>query len=147
MFEAHLDGEAEFMRDVQAFTRDVQQGLETAVMHACQVGANEAKRGAFKDQSGAMRKRIHWRLIASSLAEATGEFASPVEYSSFVEDGTKPHVIRPRSGKFLRFKGSGGMVYARSVRHPGSRARKMFARSVPKIQSELQRIVGRILGR
>lgn len=144
MFEAHLDGEAEFMRDVQAFTRDVQQGLETAVMHACQVGANEAKRGAFKDQSGAMRKRIHWRMIASSLAEATGEFVSPVEYSSFVEDGTKPHVIRPkmRGGSLqgptrpgqsrrsdsdigthrvkLRWFEGGQPRFARMVNHPGT---------------------------
>ena len=93
--------------------------------------------------TGALRGSIQ----ANRLGPLGWKISSGLTYVVPVEMGSKPHVIRPRSGKFLRFPGSGGMVYARSVRHPGSRARKMFARSVPKIQSELQRIVGRILGR
>lgn len=145
MFEAHLDGEAEFLRQVQAFTRDVQQGLETAVMDACKTGADTAQQGGFKDQSGQMRKRIHWRLLQSSLAEASGEFVSPVEYSSYVEKGTRPHVIRPkmrggdlkgplRPGQSRRsaddvgthrvklrwFDEGGGIHFARVVNHPGT---------------------------
>lgn len=62
-----------------------------------------------------------------------------VGYAAHVEFGTRPHVIRPRQRRFLRFpaqgtpvrltgsartrkgKPVGPMVYARKVNHPGTR--------------------------
>ncbi|MBT2490649.1 hypothetical protein J7E96_19440 [Streptomyces sp. ISL-96] len=40
----------------------------------------------------------------------------------FVLDGTRPHVIRPRRAKALRFDMGGRMVFAKKVNHPGTRA-------------------------
>jgi hypothetical protein len=40
----------------------------------------------------------------------------------FLEEGTRPHVIRPRNARALRWFGPGGPIFARSVRHPGTRA-------------------------
>ncbi len=36
--------------------------------------------------------------------------------------GTGPHIIRARRAKALRFEVGGRVVYAKSVRHPGTRA-------------------------
>lgn len=44
-------------------------------------------------------------------------------YARFVHDGTRPHVIRPRNATVLAFPIDGRMVFARSVNHPGTRAR------------------------
>ena len=44
-------------------------------------------------------------------------------YGPFVEFGTRPHQIKARPGKALAFQGAGGMVFRRSVNHPGSRPR------------------------
>lgn len=89
-------------------------------------------------------------LRGSVKANRTGalgwKISSSMPYVVPVEMGSKPHVIRPRSGKFLRFPGGSGMVYARQVNHPGTRARKMFALSVPKIQQQLAQIVARMVG-
>lgn len=45
-------------------------------------------------------------------------------------EGTKPHIIRPRTAKFLRFPANGGMgggfVYAKVVHHPGTRPNRFL---------------------
>lgn len=149
MFAVTLEGEAEFFASVRGFVTDLQQGAETVVADACQAGVTAAKQGRFKDQTGLLRKRIHWLLLQSSAAGTEAEIRSPAEYSSHVESGTKPHEIRPkmRGGSLqgpvrpsqsrrsdtdvgtnrvaLRwFEGGPGgpMRFARWVRHPGSAA-------------------------
>jgi hypothetical protein len=40
----------------------------------------------------------------------------------FVLDGTRPHIIRPRNARALRFDVGGRTVHAKIVHHPGTRA-------------------------
>lgn len=58
-------------------------------------------------------------------------------YGRFVNDGTRPHDIFPRNGRYLRFEIGGRTIYAKRVRHPGFTGRKFvevtLAESVPKI--------------
>ena len=42
-------------------------------------------------------------------------------YAPYVEYGTRPHVIYPRRARALRFEVRGKTVFARYVRHPGTR--------------------------
>ncbi len=48
--------------------------------------------------------------------------ASVAPYWADVEYGTKPHMILPRNGKFLRWEGPDGPIFARKVHHPGTKA-------------------------
>jgi hypothetical protein len=41
-------------------------------------------------------------------------------YAKFVVKGARPHVIRPRNKRALRWPVPGGFRYAKRVRHPGS---------------------------
>lgn len=56
-----------------------------------------------------------------------------VDYASYVHDGTRPHVIRPRTAQVLRFVVDGRVVYARVVHHPGTRARPFLDRAVREV--------------
>jgi len=58
---------------------------------------------------------------------------SNVDYAGFVNDGTRPHIIRPRRAKALRFRVGGRIVYARVVNHPGTRARPFLDRALEEI--------------
>ncbi|MGW2951490.1 hypothetical protein [Streptomyces eurythermus] len=48
----------------------------------------------------------------------------------FVLDGTRPHIIRPRRAKALRFEVDGRVVYSAIVRHPGTRANNFMAEAL-----------------
>lgn len=47
-------------------------------------------------------------------------------HAPFVEEDTAPHLIRPRRAKVLRFVSGGRVIFARQVRHPGTRGRHML---------------------
>ena len=58
---------------------------------------------------------------------------SDVEYAPMVNDGTKPHIIRPKRAQVLRFKVGGKTVFARVVHHPGTRARPFLDRALQDV--------------
>lgn len=78
------------------------------------------------------------RLRASIRVERRSVFGlrqrwtvgSDVEYAPMVNDGTRPHLIRPRNARVLRFQVDGRTVFARVVRHPGTRARPFLDRAL-----------------
>lgn len=68
---------------------------------------------------------------------ATGSVHARTEYAAAVHEGSRPHVIRPRRAKALRFDVGGRTVYARLVRHPGTRARPFLRNAGMRVaQSE-----------
>jgi hypothetical protein len=48
----------------------------------------------------------------------------------FVLDGTRPHVIRPRRAKALRFDMGGRTVFAKRVNHPGTKPNNFMAEAL-----------------
>lgn len=81
------------------------------------------------------------RLRASIRVERRSTFGlrqrwtvgSDVEYAPMVNDGTRPHIIRPKRAKALRFKVGGKVVFARIVHHPGTRARPFLDRALADV--------------
>lgn len=61
---------------------------------------------------------------------------SDVEYAGFVNDGTAPHVIRPRTKQVLRFRVGGRIVYAKVVNHPGTRANPFLDRALREVAAQ-----------
>lgn len=58
------------------------------------------------------------------------------KYAKGVEEGTKPHIIKPKRGKFLYWKGAAHPV--KLVNHPGSRAKPYL---VPAFEKETKNII------
>lgn len=82
-------------------------------------------RRSFTGRTGQLQQSINWRPAGGGSAEVYAN----AEYAAFVERGTCPHVIRPRSGrKALKIpvSGGGGYIIRRSVNHPGSRPFPFF---------------------
>ncbi|MGO4748286.1 hypothetical protein AB4212_06575, partial [Streptomyces sp. 2MCAF27] len=48
----------------------------------------------------------------------------------FVLDGTRPHLIRPRRARVLRFEVDGHVVFSAFARHPGTRPNNFMARAL-----------------
>lgn len=61
---------------------------------------------------------------------------SDLEYAGYVNDGTAPHVIRPRRRRALRFIVGGRVVFARRVNHPGTRANPFLDRALREVAAQ-----------
>lgn len=61
---------------------------------------------------------------------------SDLEYAGFVNDGTRPHQIRPRNAQVLRFNVGGRVVFARVVNHPGTKARPFLDRALREVAAQ-----------
>lgn len=74
-------------------------------------------------KSGALKRTIGSRLTPTADGFRVEIFAgSPdVPYADFHHDGTKPHVILPKRGRFLVFEKGGKTIFARKVNHPGTK--------------------------
>ena len=67
-----------------------------------------------------------------------------VDYAKFVEFGTPPHVIIPKSKKALKFKIGNKVLLRKKVKHPGTRPNP-FIRNT--IQNKLKKIISEELSR
>jgi hypothetical protein len=83
-----------------------------------------------------------------AVTTRTAETVATANYAVFVELGTKAHTIVPRTKKVLRFavggnatlsgrpRTGGQVVFARRVRHPGTRAQPFMVPGAQKAVSE-----------
>ncbi|MEM2257823.1 MAG: HK97 gp10 family phage protein [Candidatus Caldarchaeum sp.] len=67
-------------------------------------------------ETGRLKNSIN--IVYSDVRRVVAEASAP--YAGFVEFGTRPHIIRPRVKRVLRFEVDGRIVYATMVRHPGT---------------------------
>lgn len=98
----------------------LQQVAEEVVVHA-------KTNHEYRDRTGRLTQSIRAEQVQGSFAEGfTINMISGglrVSYAAHIEYGTRPHTIRPREGnRALRFTVGGQTRFARSVRHPGTRA-------------------------
>lgn len=93
--------------------------------------------GSGKHLADALVKRIeHDHKGIVCLVGAEG-----VPHARLHHDDTRPHVIRPRKGKFLMWTTPAGRtVFAREVNHPGTRGTQYLTRAA---QAEGLRVVRR----
>lgn len=107
------------------------QELETAARQVM----NRAKILAPVD-TGRLRASIRIESRRLLTLRSVYTIGSDVSYAPMVHDGTRPHVIRPKSsGGVLRFRMGGRIVYAKYVNHPGTKAR-------PFLDDALRQVAG-----
>jgi hypothetical protein len=63
-----------------------------------------------------------------------------VPYAAPVHEGARPHVIRPRFARALRFEMDGRTVFAAKVNHPGNRPNPFLRNAVHRVASADPRI-------
>ncbi|MBV4447442.1 MAG: hypothetical protein LKF87_03805 [Clostridium tyrobutyricum] len=80
---------------------------------------NEAKADApWKDRTAHARQGIHCDATMNNN-QITISLSHGVEYGGILEDGSKPHIIRPKDKKALYWKGADHPV--KLVHHPGTK--------------------------
>lgn len=74
---------------------------------------------------------IEGPFTVGGSVHATAHYAAPVH------EGARPHIIRPKNAKALRFEVDGRVVFARLVRHPGNRARPFLRNAGMRVAAEM----------
>jgi len=77
--------------------------------------------------------------VASGTLEGAVEAGAP--YAAAVEYGTKPHEIRPRFRRALRWPVQGGFGFAKKVQHPGTRAQPFLG---PALEQKADEVVAEL---
>ena len=88
----------------------------------------EAKKAAPVD-SGYYRNNIGFDGKNKVIANA--------DYSAALEYGSKPHIIEPKTAKALHFKSDGQDVFAKRVKHPGTKPLAIMRNAALKVQKQV----------
>ncbi len=95
-------------------TLEIEELLEKALSGIARRMQNELSLTCPVD-TGRLRSSIKVRSTKKGL------IVWMADYGKFVEFGTPPHVIKPTEKKALKFKSGGKVIFAKQVKHPGSR--------------------------
>lgn len=97
-------------------------------------------------KSGALEQSLRW--IKANDEHVIYNDLQRAPHARFVHWGTRPHVIRPKKRKALRWPVGGTFAFAKKVNHPGyegdayfvkaaAEAPRLFAKIVTQLQKEL----------
>lgn len=139
-----LEGLDTLRRDWDATKRSISESIRKAVKAGVEEGAEYARRvRRYKDRTGNLTASIRGAFGWSTYGGAYGVIVALERYASFVENGTRPHTIRPRkAGGVLRFVARDGTtVVTRKVRHPGSRAFPFMGPAYQQAERTILRVV------
>ncbi|MEU8870435.1 hypothetical protein AB0D24_04580 [Streptomyces javensis] len=84
---------------------------------------------AEREAPGSMGHYISWK-VGEGPRGLQGVIVCDHPAVHYVLNGTRPHLIRPRHAKALRFEVGGRVVYAKLVRHPGTRPNDFLGRAL-----------------
>jgi hypothetical protein len=111
-----------------------QVGMERARMLVNKVTRQTLNRSAVLCPVDTGRLRASGSVrIAERGSAVVGQVEYTADYAAAVHNGTRPHVIVPRRGRYLRFQVGGRTVYARRVNHPGTPARPYLATALREV--------------
>lgn len=126
--------------DALEFDRALVGGLQRAVGHTVTVTTQKARsEHRWQDQTRATRESIEGEVDNTSNG-ATGEVGAG-ENAARLNDGTRPHEIRARNAKALRFQAGGGVRFARSIQHPGTKPDPFLDAAADAAGEEIERAV------
>ncbi|MFF2612378.1 hypothetical protein [Kitasatospora sp. NPDC058046] len=78
---------------------------------------------------GRMGDFISWKITEGPRG-LQGVIVCDHPATRYVIEGTRPHIIRPRRAKALRFEVGGRTVFAKVVHHPGTKPNPFLQRAL-----------------
>jgi hypothetical protein len=150
MFKLDLDT-GDFESAKRRFRTELVELQYRAVGEGSRLAVAEARKaGSFQDRTGELRASIRVISPRRTGDKVQGGFEATAKHATFVEDGTKAHLVRPIDyqtlkggarhtvgvragrqvknatvgvgrGQYLRFYIGGRVVFAREVHHPGTK--------------------------
>ena len=99
--------------------------LDKAVLEVLVKRARRVQRNARRMAPGRMGRKINAVVVGKHVRIESSHPAT-----MYVHNGTRPHVIRPRYRKVLKFSVKGRTVFARVVMHPGTKPNPFLTKAL-----------------
>ena len=90
-------------------------------------------------KTGALRASLFAKVVGRTKVE----IGATALHGIFVEEGTRPHEIRPVRASVLRFEIGGKVIYTKRVMHPGTRAQPFVRPSAILIKELIPELMWR----
>lgn len=133
-FSAQIDTR-QLNRAFNAFPQQLRSNLSLGLkIHSRYVQEEARRKHRFTSRSGATELSIENRVNERDLTSRIGINKSVSPHGGFVHDGTKPHVIRRKNKKVLRYVKNGKFHFAKKVNHPGTRPDPFIENSAEKLK-------------
>lgn len=116
--------------------KEYRRGLERIAIKVTQEARNSAP--VAKNQWGSGGGHNLRQSINYTYDQSTGGYIVRADkpYAIYVDQGTKPHVILPKTKKILAWRGEDGKwIYAKRVNHPGTKPTHFFTDAVENSKS------------
>lgn len=137
----------------EIWQHEISAAVERELRHQMEMGFKRAlKSTAWTDRTGALRRSGSFGIEGSFLSgKLEGFIRFDAPHALYVEEGTKPHVIRAHNREFLHWIGParlgrasngrfvnvpGGDRFARQVNHPGTEATHFLRDSIDRDKIE-----------
>jgi len=119
-----IDGVEQARRTFKAWSTVHERALAGTAVAVEHIIEREAAR---HNQSGRLVRSIYKRRIVDGWEIGHDPRVAP--HAVFVHWGTRPHDIRPRQKRALRWASGGAFRFAKKVRHPGTKADPWLVRA------------------
>lgn len=135
---------ASLVGKLKSVPAQLERNLSTALRLSGEEAARIAKQTTkFRDRSVVLRNSIE--PVGPTGAFLTGDLevtlSAGAKHASYVEEGTPPHLIRPKYRKALRWGVEGGFAFARLVHHPGTRATRFLEDAADQVIPRLHSVL------
>ncbi len=121
----------EFDRFVKEYPLIIIEEMNSAIEKSAYKIESMAKQEA-PAVSGKLRQKI-----MTSLSYLKGVVSANALYSIYVHEGTKPHIITPKTKKVLADKRK-RIIFGKRVRHPGTEPNRFMLRAVEKSKNTIE---------
>ncbi len=110
----------------------MRQAVKAVALHVRENAPDSGRK-----HKGKLRKSIRYQVLDRGNK---GEVKSTAPHAHLVHDGTAAHAIEARKAP-LMFKGDGGLIHARRVQHPGSKAQPFLLDAEREMRPEVERLL------
>jgi len=140
-FDIDVDG---VVAALKVAGQNLGQHLPLALELGADLVAAEAKQThTYKDRTGLLTNSIARAPIEGSFdgQDLQCTVAAGAPYGVFVELGTRPHKIKPKYRRALRWPAEGGFAFAKEVDHPGTQPTFFIRRAVESQFLQVQQLL------
>ena len=127
-------------RQFEGLPEALDRNLSRAVHIAGEQAAAYARENHdYQDRTGTLTNSIASSGPLGSFAndDLHTILSAGASYARYVEKGTRPHEIKARRRKALRWPVAGGFAFAKSVKHPGTKGTFFLQKAIEHVEPVL----------